>query len=65
MRFYRVRKEAYDYFTGHTAIENELVTQKEKDTKFRHLSDSVFEEVEVSKKNLLNFYQSIHPFSLF
>ena len=56
MRFYRVRKEAYDYFTGHTAIENELVTQKEKDTKFRHLSDSVFEEVEVSKKKTYWFF---------
>jgi len=50
MKFYRVRREAHDYFTGHTAIENELVTQKERDTKFRYLKDSVFEEVEISKK---------------
>ena len=50
MKFYKVRREAHDYFTGHTAVKNELVTQKERDTKFRYLADDVFEAVEVSKK---------------
>ena len=50
MLFYRATKEAHDYFTGNTTIKNELVTQKERDTKFRYLSDSVFEKVEISKK---------------
>lgn len=50
MLFYKATKEVHDYFTGYTTIKNELVTQKERDTKFRYLSDSVFEKVEVSKK---------------
>ncbi len=51
MLFYRATKEAHDYFTGYTTIKDELVTQRERDTKFRYLKDSVFEKVEVSKKN--------------
>lgn len=50
MKFYKALREAHDYFTGYTTVENELVTQRERDTKFRYLSDSVFEEVDVSKK---------------
>lgn len=50
MLFYRVRREAYDYFTGNTAIKNELLTQKERDSKFRYLKDDVFQEVQISKK---------------
>ncbi len=51
MKFYKVIKgDVHDYFTGYTTVENELVTQRERDTKFRYLSDSVFEEVDVSKK---------------
>ena len=51
MLFYKATREAHDYFTGYTTVKNELVTQKERDTKFRYLKDSVFEKVEVSKKN--------------
>lgn len=50
MKFYKATMEAHDYFTGNTTIKDELVTQRERDTKFRYLSDSVFEEVDVSKK---------------
>ena len=50
MLFYRATKEAHDYFTGYTTIKNELITQRERDTKFRYLKDSVFEEVNISKK---------------
>lgn len=50
MLFYKATKEAHDYFTGNTTIKNELLTQKERDTKFRYLKDSVFEVVNISKK---------------
>lgn len=50
MLFYKAKREVHDYFTGYTTIENELVTQKEKDTKFRYLMDDVFEPVNISKK---------------
>ena len=50
MLFYKATKEAHDYFTGNTTIKNELLTQAERDTKFRYLKDSVFEVVNISKK---------------
>lgn len=51
MKFYKVvRGDVYDYFTGYATILNELVTQRERDTKFRYLKDDVFTVVDVSKK---------------
>ena len=51
MKFYRAIEDGkHDYFTGHTTIKNELLTEKERHTKFRYLSDSIFEPVEVSKR---------------
>ena len=50
MKYYRALAEKYDYFTGWTTIKNELITQRERDTKFRYLSDDVFEVVEISRK---------------
>ena len=52
MKFYRVVKDGvHDYFTGNTTVINELVTEKERNTKFRYISDFAFEVVDVSKKN--------------
>lgn len=50
MKFYKVLAERHDYFTGNTTVLGELVTQKERDRKYRYLSDDIFQEVEVSKK---------------
>lgn len=50
MKFYKVVKEKHDYFTGYTTIENELLTEREKNTKFRYLMDDCFQLVEISKK---------------
>ena len=51
MKFYKVVvADKYDYFTGYTTIKNELLTERERNTKFRYLQDDVFQEVEVSKK---------------
>lgn len=56
MKYYRALAEKHDYFTGWTTVKNELITQKERDTRFRYLSDDVFEPVEVSrKKTFINF----------
>lgn len=51
MLFYRVKEERYDYFTGNGTIKGELLTKKERDTKFRYLPDSIFETVNVNKNN--------------
>lgn len=50
MKFYKAVAEKHDYFTGYTTVIGELVTQKERDTKFRYLTDNVFTVVNVSKK---------------
>jgi hypothetical protein len=51
MKFYKVVvDDKHDYFTGYTTIKNELLTERERNTKFRYLQDDVFQEVEVSKK---------------
>ena len=50
MLFYKAKKECCDYFTGNTLIENELLTARERNTKFRYIPDSYFDIVEVSKK---------------
>lgn len=49
MKYYRAREEKHDYFTGWTVIKNELVTEKERNTKFRYIADFNFEEVEIPK----------------
>lgn len=50
MLFYKAIAEKHDYFTGWTTIKNELLTEKERNSKFRYLSDACFVPVEVSKK---------------
>lgn len=50
MKFYKAVAEKHDYFTGYTTVVGELVTQRERDTKFRYIADDVFTEVNVSKK---------------
>lgn len=56
MKYYKAMKDAHDYFTGWTTIKNELLTEKERNTRFRYLSDTVFQPVEISrKKTFFNF----------
>ena len=50
MKFYKAICEKHDYFTGYTTCIGELVTERERNCKFRYLNDDVFEIVEVSKK---------------
>ena len=50
MKFYKAKIEAHDYFTGYTTCIGELVTERERHSKFRYLTDDVFSIVEVSKK---------------
>lgn len=49
MLFYRAKREAYDYFNKNGMVEGELITQKERDSKFRYLKDDVFEAVDIPK----------------
>lgn len=49
MLYYRPTTEKYDYFTGYTAIKGELLTEKERNRKFRYLDDCFFEVVNVNR----------------
>lgn len=50
MKYYKVIIDGkHDYFTGYTTIYNELLTEKERNKKFRYLQDYCFEIVEVKK----------------
>ena len=49
MLYYRSKNEYYDYFTGNTTIKNELITKRERNTKYRYLSDNCFTKVECRK----------------
>ena len=56
MKYYRAKREAYDYFNRCGVVENELLTEKERNTKVRYISDDVFETMEISrKKTFYNF----------
>ena len=56
MKYYRVIKEKYDDINKNMTVMNELLTPRERNTKFRYLKDDCFEEVEISKKNTyINF----------
>ena len=62
MIYYRSRKEYYDYFTGNTTVPGELLTTKERNTKFRYLSDNCFEEVCVKRTQTYWFFGVRFPY---
>ena len=56
MLYFKALDDKYDYFTGHALVKNELVTPRERNTKYRYISDCYFRPVEVSrKKTFFNF----------
>ena len=56
MLYYRAKRDAYDYFNKNGVVENELLTEKERTTKVRYISDDVFTPVTISrKKTFFNF----------
>ena len=54
MKYYFVKRDSYDYFNKETAIEGELLTVKERNTKVRYISDDVFQLVEVNKNHVFH-----------
>lgn len=50
MKYYKVLEEKHDWFTGNTCVKDELLTEKERNTKFRYIMDDNFKVVDVSKK---------------
>lgn len=56
MLYYKPKIEKHDYFTGWTTIPGELLTEKERERRFRYLPDKIFEKVYVSKKRTYKMF---------
>lgn len=52
MKYYKARKDSYDWFNKSLVLKDELVTKKERDSKFRYVADFSFEVVEIPKTNI-------------
>ena len=52
MKYLQVLEEKHDYFTGWTTVKNELLTEKERNTRFRYLSDEFFRPVNVKRGHI-------------
>lgn len=56
MKYYRAKKDAYDYFSKLGIVENELLTEKERNRYVPYLQDCLFEEIEISRNDtFINF----------
>lgn len=49
MKYYQVLEEKHDYFAGWTTVKNELLTEKERNARFRYLSDEFFRPINVKR----------------
>jgi len=49
MMYYKALDDRYDYFTGNALVKNELITPRERNTKYRYISDRFFSVVNVKK----------------
>lgn len=49
MKYYRAKCDSYDFSTMRSLIKGELVTPKEREKYYSHISDKDFEEVNISK----------------
>lgn len=56
MKYYRAKGEFHDYFTGWTTVDGELLTEKERNTRFRYLYDSCFSVEEIKKTETYMFF---------
>ena len=51
MKYFRAKKNAYDYFSDRGVVEGELLTQRERNRYVPYLHDCLFDEVEISKND--------------
>lgn len=56
MTYYKVVKDAYDYFSKYGVIEGELLTAKERNTKCPYISDNVFIKCFTSSRNTFKMF---------
>ena len=56
MLYYKATCEKHDYFTGETVAKNELCTTKERNTRYRYISDIFFYPVDVPKSQAFKIF---------
>ena len=56
MKYLKPIAEKHDRFTGWTTIPGELLTEKERERRFRYLPDEIFQKVYVSKKRTYKMF---------
>ena len=43
MKYYKARKDSYDWINKNLVLKDELITKKERDSKFRYVADFSFD----------------------
>ena len=56
MKYYRAKKEMYDFIDNFTVVKNELLTAKERQQLVPALSDRVFDVIDTSKHNTFKMF---------
>lgn len=56
MLYYKAICEKHDYFTGETVAKDELCTTKERNTRYRYISDRYFYPVDVPKSQTFTIF---------
>ena len=56
MKYYVATKDTYDYFNHFAVVKSELLTEKERNTKARYISDTAFQIMEINRSHtMINF----------
>lgn len=53
MKYYVTMKDSYDYFNKFGVVKSELLTEKERNTKARYISDSAFQIMEINRNHTM------------
>lgn len=56
MYYYKVKRDCFDHFTGNAFIGNELLTEHERNTKARYISDKLFDVFYWKRTNTFNSF---------
>lgn len=56
MTYYKVTRDAYDYFNNYGVVEGELLTVTERNTKCRYIANSVFKKCFTSQRNTFKMF---------
>ena len=51
MKYFRAKKDAYDYFSKRGVVEGELLTQRERNRLVPYLHDCLFDVVNISRND--------------